>query len=39
MKNYRKKIYEIIPKLRALDGQRDNVALLEPCNIDIGGDN
>ena len=38
MKNYRKKIFEIFPKLRALDGHREGIPVIEQVNVDMGGD-
>lgn len=37
VKNYRKKVFEIIPKLKALDGHRDGIPVIEQPNIDVGG--
>ena len=37
MKNYRKKVQEIFPRLKALDGYREGTSVLEPGDIDVGG--
>ena len=37
MKNYRKKLMEIFPKTRAIDGYREGSSVLDPGEIDIGG--
>eukprot|EP00347_Sterkiella_histriomuscorum_P012651 403367751 len=38
VKNYRKKVFEGIPKLKALDGHRDGIPVIEQQNLDDGGD-
>lgn len=30
-------MFEILPKLRALDGHREGVPVIEPVEIDVGG--
>lgn len=34
MKNYRKKVFEAMPKLKALDGYRADIPLIDPGLID-----
>ena len=36
--NYRKKVFEAIPKLRGLDGYREGVPMMDPGQIDDGDD-
>jgi hypothetical protein len=35
MKNYRKRVFEIFTKLKALDGHREGIPVIEPGQIDI----
>lgn len=36
MKNYRSKVMEAMPKLKALDGYRNGCQVFEPGQIDVG---
>jgi len=35
-KNYRKKVFEIFPKLKALDGHRESIPMIEFSTSDLG---